>query len=88
MNLLIKLDSSSDSHEWNTVGHIVKTCPQQKKLKTGIREWCLHILRSRIKLQDICHTKYLHYHTSLYFLIVESYNSAMTLCALEKLHKK
>jgi hypothetical protein len=57
------------------VRHIAKTYPQQKKL----REWCLHILRSRLKLQDICHTKYLHYHISLYFLIVESYNSAMTM---------
>jgi len=53
-----------------------------------VREWCLHILRSCIKLQDICHTKYLNYHTSLYVTIVESYNSATTQCALEKLHKK
>jgi len=57
------------------VGHIAKTCPQQKA-QTGFREWCLHILRSRIKLQDTCHTKYLRYYTSLHFLIS---NSAVTM---------
>jgi hypothetical protein len=55
MNVHIKLDSSLDRHEWNTVGHIAKTCPQQKKTETGIREWCLHILRSHIELQDMSH---------------------------------
>jgi len=38
MNLHIKLDSISDSHDWNTVGHIAKTCLQQKKAQTVIRD--------------------------------------------------